>query len=52
LPPDFPEIELDDWRAAVELLPQAAALAADADGVGIASTLLHSPAEPYLPLYT
>jgi hypothetical protein len=52
LPSDFPEIELDDCKAAIDVLPEAVARAVDADGVRIASTVLHSPAEPYLPFYT
>lgn len=52
LPPDFPEIGLDDWRAAVELLPAVAARAVDTEGARIADTLLRCPAEPYVPFYT
>jgi uncharacterized protein len=50
LPSNFTPIELDDWRAAADLLPQAAARSVDADGARIADILLHSPASPYLPV--
>jgi hypothetical protein len=52
LPSDFPEIELDHWKAAVDLLPQAAARAVDADGTRMVSTVLQSPAAPYTPVVT
>src|SRR5207253_246468 len=43
LPADFTAIDLDDWRAAVALLPRPAAAAVDAEGARIARMVLHSP---------
>lgn len=52
LPPDFPMIDLDDWRAAVDLLPSAAKSSVEAECARIADTLLRNPAEPYTPFYS
>lgn len=49
-PPQLGGIELDNWRAAVELLPPAAAAAVETAGSQIATSLLHSPAGPYMPV--
>src|SRR5260370_13070190 len=49
-PARFGSIELDDWRAAVALLPPAAAETLESVGSRLATDLLHTPAAPYLPL--
>jgi patatin-like phospholipase len=51
LPPGFPDIALDDWRAAVELLPALAAGIVDVEGPRILATLLYSPVDGYAPIY-
>src|SRR5205823_11443963 len=50
LPTDFPEIELDDWRAAVKLLPGAAHRVLEVEGAGLAETFLTSTAATYNPM--
>jgi uncharacterized protein len=50
LPKGFPQIELDDWLRASELLPPAAAATIDSDGARVARAFFSEPAAPYKPL--
>ena len=50
VPKELPRIELDDWRAAVDCLPNAASAAVEQAGDRIAAMFLSEPAEPYEPL--
>jgi hypothetical protein len=52
VPKQVPRIELDDWRAAVALLPAPAAAAVASAGDRIASMFLTEPAAPYVPSVT
>jgi len=52
VPNEVPRIELDDWRAAVALLPGPAAAAVASAGDGIGSMFLTEPAVPYVPIVT
>lgn len=49
VPKEIPKIELDDWRAAVTMLPAPASSAVDTLGDRIASAFLAEPAAPYIP---
>jgi hypothetical protein len=50
VPKQVPRIELDDWRAAVALLPGPAAAAIASAGDRIASMFLMEPAALYVPI--
>jgi uncharacterized protein len=52
VPKQVPRIELDDWQAAVVLLPGPAAAAVASDGDRIASMFLAEPARAYVPIST
>jgi patatin-like phospholipase/acyl hydrolase len=49
VPKTVPTIELDDWRSAVDLLPDPAAEAVQATGGRLAEIFLGKPASPYVP---
>jgi len=49
-PPDAGKIKLDDWRRAVDLLPDAAEATLEPDGDGVAATFLRTPAAVYAPV--
>jgi hypothetical protein len=49
LPKEVPAIELDDWRTAVALLPQAAMRMVEAEGQRIVDLVLQVPGEVYAP---
>lgn len=52
VPKDVPQIEIDDWRSAIALLPASAVAAARLAGDRIASMFLTESAEPYAPTIT